>query len=435
MKIETIRVHNFKGLEDDVRINVAGNSLVISGKNSQGKSSFIDAIWSILDSGNIPYKPINDNADKSATEISLIGADGTKIKASRVYTASGNTLKLEIGSEGFEVTKPATYLKKLIGKNINFDPVHFANLSKTPKGRKEQSEMVQEILGIDLSEWDEKAAKVKDMRLVSHRAKKDLAAKIKVSAENMPTDQEKYENRMSISDLLEEKKKYQEPLDLISKAKSKRDNIEYALSSKESNLEKKLKDLEELKKLIETSRAEISADKAAISKCDKYITENEDVAQAVLDIESSMKNVEAHNDNYLKIQGHKELVEKLEKEDLNHKNLDANFKDIGAQKMAAIEAKCNELDLGKSIYITEEGMLYVDKLPIEQLNTAQQIEVGILLYMNTNPKLRILRLEVSTLDDDTIEIVKALIKKHDFQAFLEKVENEDDDLHLNIIEG
>ena len=434
MKIESIRVCNFKGIGEDVKINTKGNSLIVSGKNSQGKSSFIDSIWSLLDSGNIPYKPIHDGESKAVSEISLRKENGDILRASRTYTSSGNTLKIEIGSDGFEVSKPASYLKKIIGKNINFDPVKFAELSKTKKGRKEQSELVQEILGINLSEWDNRGAKIKELRLESFRKKKDLEAKIKVSAEDMPVDQDKYQDPISLNELLEEKTKHKNTLDLISQAKSKKEKFEFTISAKKEQLERKQKEMEAMQKSIELTKSEIAKDEETISKCDSYIQSNSDVVKEVEAIDLKLSNLETHNSNYKKIKNHNDLVIALDAETLNHKNLDANFKDVGAQKLAAIEAKCNELSLGKKIYITEEGMLFIDGLPIEQLNTAQQIEVGLLLYMNTNPTLKIIRLEVSTLDDETTETIKALIKKYDYQAFLEKVENIDNNLHLNIIE-
>lgn len=434
MKIHDIRICNFKGLNEDVRVNAKGCSILICGKNNQGKSSFIDGIWAALDGKNSPYQPINVNADKATTEICFVKDNGDKIRVERKFTQSGSALKISIGDDGFTAGQPASYLKKIVGKDVNFDPVEFASLTRTPKGRKLQSEMVQEILGINLSEYDEKTKRLKELRLESHRKKEQLKAEVKASAENMPENQDHYSQKLSINELLEQLESIKNVTSLLAQARAKKEGLISSQSVMEKSIADKKEQLKKLQEQIAQEEKQLTETKESISKCDAYIEKNKAAEDSASEINAKMKDIEAHNQKFELIESHKKLVEQFENEELNHKNLNANIKDIANQKLAAIDDSCGKLDLGKKIYINEDGLLYVDQVPIDQLNTAQQIELGMLLYMNTNPVLRVVRLEVSRLDNETLDSVLAIIKKYDFQAFLEKVDNQDDDLHINLIE-
>lgn len=426
MKVVSVDITNFKGISGNISAEIDGKSLLIFGKNSKGKTSFIDAIYSVLDSSSISSKPINVEADSANVSIILEKEDGQKIKATRKYTSSGNTLKIETNE--FEISRPAAYLKKIIGSNIDYDPIQFAQYSKSAKGRKIQAEIVQEILQLDFAKFDSDIEKLKELKLSSYRKIEELKGNIKTYAEQLPTSPSDYEVPVSVSELVKEKEALQVVSNNASKAMFKMESLDKSISEKELRIAEK-------KKEIEALEAEIISDKEAKEKCVAYIEGNKDAIAKVESIDEKIATAATHNQNYNLVTNYNDVVAKLEEEEKTHKNLILNIKDARAKKLSSIEKKCDELDLGKKIYITEDGYLYVDQIPIEELNTAQQIEVGLLLYMNTNPVLKIVRLEISTLDEDTRKEIESIIKKYDFQAFMEKVDNQDDDLHINIIES
>ena len=119
MKIETININGFKKLQQ-FSIDPAGKSVEIKGKNGQGKSSIIDAIWCTLTGKNVPGVPINK--DSVSAKI-VVGLDSGHTARLSFSARGGRTLVVE-GPDGEPVKAPAAFLENLIGK-ISFDPFEF----------------------------------------------------------------------------------------------------------------------------------------------------------------------------------------------------------------------------------------------------------------------------------------------------------------------
>ena len=150
MHIKSIYIKNFKGIEDQIPTIPLenGESILLIGPNGSGKTSFIDAVYAVLDPKYIPAKPININSDKAKIEVQI--QDGDKlITATLAISEKAKTLTLKHGD--FTASSPRKVLNKLIGGNINFNPVEFAQLSSSAKGKRIQAETILKVLGLDLT--------------------------------------------------------------------------------------------------------------------------------------------------------------------------------------------------------------------------------------------------------------------------------------------
>ena len=72
MKIISLEAENYKRLKA-IEITPDGNTVVIAGRNAQGKTSVLDAIWAALGGreGNKASKPIREGAETAKVRVDL----------------------------------------------------------------------------------------------------------------------------------------------------------------------------------------------------------------------------------------------------------------------------------------------------------------------------------------------------------------------------
>lgn len=420
MHIKSIYIKNFKGIEEQIPTIPLdnGESIILIGPNGSGKTSFIDAIYAVLDPAYIPAKPINKNAEKAKVEVEI--QDGDKvITATLAITDKSKTLTLKHGD--FMASSPRKVLNKLIGGNINFNPVEFAQLSSSAKGKRIQAETILKVLGLDLTEVEKLIADFEEQRLESTRKKKSLKAERDVAFKNLPANKEEFEKEVSLSALLEQKQNLTAGNYLHLEATAELKSI----LEKQDEVRAELERLND--KLGELDKKQADAEKS--------IEENADAAMFVEGIDKKMTGLEEHNRQHRLIVNYNTLEGQFATEETIHINLDLNVKEQRKKKLEIIESRCKELDLGFKLYIHDDGTVYIDQVPIEQLNTARQIEVGIQIYMNTNPKLKILRLNnLSLCDTKTRKDIAKVINENGYQAFVEIVAPDAEDLSIEIQE-
>lgn len=418
MKIRNISIYAFKGIESET-IPVGECNLLLMGPNGVGKSSILDAIYAVLSPDSMPQQPINIKHDKAKVGLELVDDDGKVITATLNINEKGHNLTLKMGE--FSIDKPRTYLNKIVGENIDFDPIKFADNSKTAAGKREQAKTILKILGLDFTEIEEAIKDYKEQRLESTRKLEALKTKKKVLAEKLPDGIEQYSEPKVITKLLEEKTLLEADVNKNRAARLKADSLREKTEETE-------KAIAELQKKLETLKAE-HAQQIQI------INSTQSIVEKVLDIETQIAGSETHNKLHKQYSEFKEVDESLAIEETTNKNLDLAVKDQNKKKLELISERSKSLELGFDLFIDEEANIYVDRVLMQQLNTAKQIEVGIKIYMHSNPKLRILRLSnLSLCDKATKQHIQDLINANDYQAFVEVVEPDGEELTIDIQE-
>lgn len=419
MKIKNISIYAFKGIEEQLDLPIGEHSLLLLGPNGVGKSSILDAIYAVLDSGTMPAQPINLKHENSKVEIEFSDDKGGTITATLKINEKGHNLTLKAGE--FIIPSPRNYLNKIVGDNISFDPIEFAQKSQTAKGKKEQAETILKILGLDLKEIEDAVKDFKEQRLESNRKLESLKSKRSLVEEGLPSDINEYLEPIVITTLLEEKTLLEVELNQNRTATQK---AQY-LKEKIEDTQKKIAELEQTLKVLDKDYA--------IHQ--NVIAKTKHVVEKVLDIDTKIANSENHNKLHKQYTEHNELVESLALEETTNKNLNLAIQDKNKEKLEIISSRCKTLELGFSLFVDEEGNIYIDKVLMSQLNTAKQIEVGIQIYMNSNPKLRILRLSnLSLCDTKTKHAIQDLINKNEYQAFVEVIAPDSEELTIDIQE-
>jgi predicted ATP-dependent endonuclease of OLD family len=113
---------NYKRLRV-VEIHPKGNVVQITGRNGQGKTSVLDAIWTALAGRRAtPEKPVRKGAEKCRLKVNL-----GELIVTRTITANGTQTLIVETDKGAKVSSPQTVLDELLG-SLSFDPLEFINM-------------------------------------------------------------------------------------------------------------------------------------------------------------------------------------------------------------------------------------------------------------------------------------------------------------------
>ena len=131
MKIIALEAENLKRLTA-VRIAPDGNLVQITGKNGQGKTSVLDAIWwAMAGTSNVQTTPIRKGEDQA-----IINLDLGDIKVRRKFIAQedgGYTTSITVeNGEGARFLSPQNMLDALVGQ-LSFDPLAFSRMKPADK--------------------------------------------------------------------------------------------------------------------------------------------------------------------------------------------------------------------------------------------------------------------------------------------------------------
>lgn len=128
MRILNLVAENFKRLQV-VEIKPDGSLIQVQGKNAQGKSSVLDAIWAALGGKKaIPGEPIRRGADEARIELLLGDDQKTEYVVKRTFGRGREPQIVVEAPDGARYATPQTLLDGLLGA-LSFDPLAFARMA------------------------------------------------------------------------------------------------------------------------------------------------------------------------------------------------------------------------------------------------------------------------------------------------------------------
>lgn len=385
MRIISLKAENIKKLKA-VEITPDQKEAVvkITGKNGQGKTSVLDSILYALAGGRkIPQMPIRKGRKRGKIKMDL-----GELIVERSFTEKGSYLKV-LTKDGAEFPKAQEKLSELM-QGVSFDPAEFMRMDD-----KERIEIIKEITGqgaiFDALEGDFQIAY--DERKFANRELKEAEARFK-GLEKV----EKVEP-IDVSQLANE----------LSKLAEKKNELD-GLHADKKFMESNLKDLEQR---VENLKSEIKGVCEAIERAEKGFDLSE--AQAKKE----------------KLEQSKEINEQYRQYE-TYVNAEGDFKAASAKAEKAQESldhivkRKAELIKNSKMPIEnlaiEDGQVYVDGIPFEQLSTSEQIRLSFSVAMAINPELKVIRItDGSLLDQDALKIIEGLAKDKDYQVWIELV--------------
>lgn len=385
MKIISLQAKNVKRLKA-VHINPDGTLQVITGKNAQGKTSVLDAIWLALGGGAASREtaqPVRDGEESAEVVIDL-----GDLKVTRTWTHHGKTSLKVTSGDGASYSSPQKMLDELVGR-LSFDPLEFTRLSA-----RDQVKALTDVvdLDVDIDELDARRQRLYDERTEIGRQGKAIG-EVEVD-ESLPKVEE------SASAIIAELRNLQEM-----------ERTRTATAESLTIAEQKVVDL----------RAELANWEAIEHQRRKeYDALPEVAAGAVEGLEARLSTVEEAN---AQIRANNIARErKQQKDELRSKYeaASAQIEKLDKQKAAALAQANFPVD---GLGFGDDGVTY-NGVPFSQASSAEQIRVSLAMAMSLNPKLKVVRiLDGSLLDAESMELIASMAAEKDYQVWVERVED------------
>lgn len=411
MKIISLEAENVKKIKT-VLIKPDGSTVLLTGKNGAGKSSVLDCIEMALRGGKtIPAEPIRHGEDDAR-----IVLETENWIITRTFTAAGKSYLKVTNSEGTPATSPQKLLDEVCGK-FSFKPISFIEQGRTEAGRKEQRKALMEVTGLNFDGIDANIASVKSQRSDAKKEKERLehAANAIAKVADLPVEE------VSVTELTEKLQKAMSSNatrnELIGKMETSSDCI--------AANEDAVNDAIEAMAILEER---LAVAKASIVECEKKNKAHEDFVTATtknlaeeIDTDAiGLEMEELSNTNaYIRQNAEKKRLQKAAMTQAS------TFQKLGKemQKLEAGKAKLlAEVEMPvKGLSVDSNGVTF-EGIPLDQVNTAKQLEIGVGVSMALNPTLKVIRMCGNDLDSDSLKVISNMVEASGYQVWIEKLD-------------
>lgn len=426
MQIISLQAENFRILKA-VEIKPEGPVVTVGGKNGQGKSSVLDAIWvALAGRSKAPPTPIRNGEQKCTIrldlgEIIVTGTLTAPKEAGKVYTDS---VKVESADGKQRFTNPQTMLNELMGQ-IGFDP--FAFVQKKPE---DQAAMLLELvpLSIDLEEYARfDAADYADRTQVGRdvTALNGQIAAITVAADlpAEPIDRDAILTQLSGA---------ADTNSAIERERMRREGLQRAQENRARTAQQdrqRAKELQDEADRLAAAAAAKIADAVAmeteIDEAEKEIDALPPLDQPVdtAQLRADLAAAEQTNAQIAEAARRAKLVEQRDAKVAEQQRLtDLMDAREGERREALAKAKMPIDGLGFAVNEKGKPTVLFNGLPFADASSAEQIRASTAIAMASNPELRVLRIkDGSLLDDDAKAIIAEMAEAEDFQLWVEVV--------------
>ena len=386
-----MKVHGLH-IQNTMRIKVAdidqpdGNVVVLTGKNAQGKSSALKALfWAIGGPKAVKIdQVVRDGEDKAVVSVDL-----EKYVVTRSQTAGGTmSLKVET-KDGKSFKSPQALLDAIISQT-SIDPVAFIGL-----GAKDQVAKLLEIVKLDINpqEIDAKIKTIFDERTVIGREVKQLEGQLAGLGEieaGVPDE------AVSATELVNE--------------------LGHANQQVSNNAE--------LRSKLDLVRHDVESLRHELKMAEQWVDENEARIESLVDpdidaIKAKLADIDGLNAKVRAKKEHLTLSDTLATKRGLQDACTVNIQDLEASKSKALAgAKFPVAGLGFG-----DGCVTFNGIPLSQASSAEQIRVSMAIAMALNPELKVIHIAAGSLLDSTgMAIVTEMAKEHDYQVWIEKVD-------------
>lgn len=405
-KIVQLTASNVKRLSA-VTITPDGSTVVIGGRHGNGKSSVLDCIvYAITGTKSLPPVPLRRGTNKGHIDLDL-----GELKIRRTFTRKGEadyTTSLEVKrANGDKVASPQALLDSLCS-SLAFDPLEFARLK--PKA---QLEALKSLVNLDFTKLDQDRARIYAERTEVNRQQ---AAK-KAEWMAIPHVADVGQKEVFVSELLKELRRRETVNKKNDAAREHAAELRESVAERKEEIADVKAQIEELQKRLArlTESLEIVAGKAsdAALAADSLIDEN------IEEVQQQIANAERINGKIRSNIRREQLVREEQKLSDKSDDLTRQIDEIDDEKTAAMKAARFPVD---GLGFGADGVL-LNGLPLEQANTAAQIELSVAMGMALNPTLRVMLVrDGSSLfaDETGLGLIAKLAEKHDAQVWIER---------------
>lgn len=387
------------------------NTVVLGGRNKQGKSSVLDAIEMAL-TGKICKRPIHDGADH-AQVIAHLG----ELIVKRTFTkGGGGTLTVSQarpdGTPGAKLSSPQTVLNELYG-TIAFDPLEFSR-QKPEK----QLETLREMCGINTTMIDAARQKAFDERTGVNRKVKELEAFIAKAPFHKDVPEEAVNATALDAQLKEQREANEHRAKVILRGKQEVESLELLskqIAEKEAELVAMKQEYDERTIALENLRTEAHA-------LPSY--DNTELLKQI-------DNIALTNQKIAENTTRSDAEEALAKHRATSEELTKKIDTLIARKRQKLEEANYPV---KGLKLTDDGIEFEGQ-PWEQASAAEQMRVSVAIAIAANPRLRVMLVrDAALLDDESLGLLEKMAEETNTQVWIERV-GYGDECHVIIEDG
>ena len=391
MKIISLTAENVKRLRA-VEITPDGNVVTITGRNAQGKTSVLDAIWLALGggaAGRETVRPIRDGEDKASVTLDL----GDLVV---VRTWAGDKTALTVKSaDGAKYPSPQGVLDALVGR-LSFDPLEFTRLS----AREQVAALLDLVdLGIDLDALARQRQSAYAERTEIGRQGKALDGQLAGlgKVEDAPAAE------VSVASIAAEYRAAENA------CREHRAKVEQA-ASLAVEIGDSISEIARLQDLVNAMKLDLADAK-------KAITDPRDLPN-LTEIDYRINGAEDTNAAVRRNAQRTDVAARLVATRAEFAQATEAIDGIDKTKADALAAAVFPVD---GLGFDDDGVTY-QGVPFSQASSAEQIRVSLAMAMSLNPKLRVIRiLDGSLLDADNLALIAEMATAQDYQVWIERV--------------
>jgi DNA repair exonuclease SbcCD ATPase subunit len=400
-----LRAENFKRLVA-IDVEIGDGVTRITGKNGNGKTSFLDAIQAAIGGKDmVPSAPLRKGSKKGEVSVVIKGVmvDGNELDLTvtrRFHEGKDSDLTITT-PEGIKVRSPQAVLDGLMAK-IGFDPLAF-----TRQKPKEQAAVLQKLAGLDFAKADEIRAKCYAERTSVNR---DLA-RARVVADSLPTFDDAPNEEVSAADaiaavdaLRRKQKSWRDAREEVEEARGEVASLTEQLAAAKENLDGLVKVMDGLDEVTDGEIERASASLTEMEATNRKVRENAAKREAIEKAKQLEKQVV-------------DLTTKIEKIDQGK-----------AERIAA--AKLPVEGLG----FDDDGVTF-NGVPFGEASAAEQLRVSTAVAISLNPSLKLMLIrDGSLLDSDSLAMLEQMAEEADAQVLIEQV-TDGEPIGICIVDG
>lgn len=414
MKVIELKAENFKRLSA-VDITPRGHVIPVSGKNAQGKSSVLDAIWAALQPSDAKIGvPLRKGAESGRVRL-MLGTEKAELIVERKYRDGGSTVSVKSADGKSTFNSPQKMLDALVG-HLSFDPLSFAR-----KNAKEQFDELRKVVQLDIDFTAIKSLNDQDFSRRTDvnrqaKAKRSQAEAITVLADlpEAPLDEEKLLNDLQSAGNVNTD---------IEVRRANRERAAEQIDQHKANAQAKRDHAAELRRQADLEDEAANVEDSRADALQEKLNEAGPLPEPV-DVTELRKQLDAARTTNAAIANRarrRALEAEADSLEAEAEVLTKAMDDRNAGVAKAIsEAKMPVEGLGLG-----EDVVTFNGVPFAQASMAEKLKVSMALAMAANPQLRVIRItDGSLLDDDSMAVIGEMARDKDFQVWVERVSND-----------
>lgn len=402
LRVLALNVENYKRLTA-VEIRPDGDVVLIGGRNAQGKTSVLDAIYAVLKGGAAAretVQPIRDGQDTAVARLEIGDEHGNvEYVATRRWTKDdAGTLTVE-SEDHARFSSPQKLLDGMLG-SITLDPLAFTRMD----AKKQLATLIDALgdsLGFDPITLDAERKGVYDRRTEVGRKVTDLEGQLRGYPEPDPAlpAEEVHASELiaQVDEMTRQNRVRDAAIEKARQARADRERAQAALDAAQRALDAAAED----------ERGRIAEARAA--------GERQDPAPLL----GQLDEIDVINSRVRTQRDRAAVAEELSDRKQEQAQHTLRLQQIDKQKADGIAAaKLPVPGLG----FDSDGVT-LNGIPFSQASTAEQVRVSTALAMAGDPTIRVMRIDGGeSLDSESLAIIEGLAAEKSYQVWISRVD-------------